>query len=185
MIIVVKDQDRVVIGYTIANQFGRLASSDYSDTENFALVQRNDYYYGFALMNRISDLFIYDELFLNLKVTPDNIINEVIPYIKNKLINNKKMLNNGKWDNALVICDNNHIYDISVKLEFNEIEKYLVHGYDEDMIISILDSTPNMPTKERIIEAFSFVSKLYKEDLFPIAITDTLTKEIKIIEKGE
>lgn len=185
MIIVVKDQDRVVIGYTIANQFAKLASSDYKDTENFALVHRNDYCYGFALMDRVSDLFIYDELFLNLKVTPENIINEVIPYIKNKLTNNNKKLKDGKWDNALVICDNNHIYDIGIKLDFNEIEKYIVHGYDEDMVTSVLDSTPNMPTKERIIEAFSFVSKLYKEDLFPIAITDTLTKEIKIIEKGE
>ena len=50
---------------------------------------------------------------------------------------------------------------------------------------SVLDATTDLSAEERIIKAVSFASKLHKENLFPIVITDTKSKKFRNIYKGE
>ena len=95
-------------------------------------------------------------------------------------------IDKGDWKNALVICDNEHIYDIGPKFAFREVHDFVCHGYREvETIISVLDATPSISVEQRIIKAVSFASKVYKENLFPIVITDTKDGKLKVVYEGE
>lgn len=186
MIIAIKESGRIVLGYSLADSWGGLSEKDYVDEENFA-IKFSDTGKVFALpdMSRRSDILLYDDNFLNMEITPKNIIKEVIPYIKNKLKENDKPIDeDGCWKNALVICDGEHIYGIDPRFGFYEAEDYACHGYKVETLKSVLDETKNLSAEERIIKAVDFASRLYKESLFPLIITDTRTKQFKPIYEG-
>jgi hypothetical protein len=129
---------------------------------------------------------LYEEELLNLDVSPKNVVKEIIPYIKERLNDNDIPIDKGDWKNALVICDNEHIYDIGPKFAFREVQDFVCHGYREvDAVISALDATPSISAEQRIIKAVSFASKVYKENLFPIVITDTKDGKLKVVYEGE
>jgi hypothetical protein len=129
---------------------------------------------------------LYDEELLNCEVSPKSIVKDIIPYIKERLKENDIPLDEGCWKNALVICDNEHIYDIGPKFVFREVHDFVCHGYREvDAVISALDATPSISAEQRIIKAVSFASKVYKENLFPLVITDTKDRKVKVVYEGE
>ena len=187
MIIAIKEKERVVIGYSLTDSWDSLSEKDYVDEENIA-IEFSDTGKVFALsdMNRRADILLYDDDFLNMEITPKNIVKELIPYIKKKLKENGKPIReDGRWKNALVICDNEHIYDIDPKFGFYEADDYACHGYKVETLKSVLDETKNLPAEERMIKAVSFASRLHRESLFPLIITDTKTKRFKHIYEGE
>ena len=86
MIIAIKEKDKVVIGYSNTENWGKLANEDYIDEENVAIkFTSTGYLFACADMNRRSDILLYDNDLLNMEITPKSIIKDVIPYIKNKL----------------------------------------------------------------------------------------------------
>lgn len=187
MIIAIKDKGRVVIGYSLTDSWGCLSEKDYVDEENIA-IQFSDSGKVFALsdMNRRADILLYDDDFLNMEITPKNIVKELIPYIKKKLKENDQSISeDGRWKNALIICDDEHIYDIDPNFGFYEADDYACHGYKVETLKSVLDETRNLSAEKRIIKAASFASKLHKESLFPLIITDTRTKQFKPVYEGE
>ena len=187
MIIAIKEKDKVVIGYTNLDSWGRLTNKDYVDEENLAIkFSKTGKVFACSDMNRRSDILLYDDELLNLDVSPKNVVKEIIPYIKERLNDNDIPIDKGDWKNALVICDNEHIYDIGPKFAFREVHDFVCHGYREvDAVISALDATPSMSAEQRIIKAVSFASKVYKENLFPIVITDTKDGKLKVVYEGE
>jgi hypothetical protein len=187
LIIAIKDKDRVVMACSNTDRLNRLTDKDYVDKENVAIkFSKNDNVFGFAAMDRRSDILLYDDVFMDLEINAQTIIKDVIPYIKCELKeNNKPVDENGNWQNALIICDNEHIYDIDPTFGFYEADDYVCHGYNVETIKSVLDATTNLSAEERIMKVVSFASKLHKEDLFPLIITDTKTKQFKYIYKGE
>ena len=187
MIIAIKEKDKVVIGYTNLDIWDRLANTDYVDEENLAIrFSKLGKIFACSDMDRRSDILLYDEELLNFDVSPKSIIKDIIPYIKERLKENDIPIDKGDWKNALVICDNEHIYDIGPKFVFREVHDFVVHGYREvDAVISALDATPSMPAEQRIIEALSLASKVYKENLFPLVITDTKDGKLKVVYEGE
>ena len=187
MIIAIKEKDKVVIGYTNLDIWDRLANTDYVDEENLAIKFSNSgKVFACSDMDRRSDILLYDEELLNLDVSPKSIVKDIIPYIKERLKENDIPIDKGDWKNALVICDNEHVYDIGPKFAFREVNDFVVHGYREfDAIISALDATPSMSAEQRIIKAVSFASKAYKENLFPMIITDTKDRKLKVVYEGE
>ena len=187
MIIAIKEKDKVVIGYTNLDSWGRLTNKDYVDEENLAIkFSKTGKVFACSDMNRRSDILLYDDELLNLDVSPKNVVKEIIPYIKERLNDNDIPIDKGDWKNALVICDNEHIYDIGPKFAFREVHDFVCHGYREvDAVISALDATPSMSAEQRIIKAVSFASKVYKENLFPIVITDTIDGKLKVVYEGE
>lgn len=188
MIIAIKEKDRVVLGYTNVDGWSRLAENDYVDEENVAMrFSKNGNIFAFSALDGISDALCYDEEFLNLEITPRGIVREVIPYIKDKMkAMNKSISEKGSWNNALVIADGTHIYDVSPMFDFFEADDYVCHGFHVDTCKVVLCSTVGQPAEERIVKAMKFVRELYKESLFPLVITDTKTKKFKYIyEKGE
>ena len=187
MIIAIKEKDKVVIGYTNLDFWGRLTNEDYVDEENLAIkFSKTGKVFACPNMNRRSDILLYDDELLNLDVSPKSVVKEIIPYIKERLNENDIPIDKGDWKNALVICDNEHIYDIGPKFAFREVHDFVCHGYREaETIISVLDATSSISAEQRIIKAVSFVSKIYKENLFPLVITDTKDRKIKVVYEGE
>ena len=187
MIIAIKEKDKVVIGYTNLDSWGRLANKDYVDEENLAIkFSKTGKVFACPNMNRRSDILLYDDELLNLDVSPKNVVKEIIPYIKERLNDNDIPIDKGDWKNALVICDNEHIYDIGPKFAFREVHDFVCHGYREaETVISVLDATPSISAEQRIIKAVSFASKIYTENLFPLVITDTKDGKLKVIYEGE
>ena len=187
MIIAIKEKDKVVIGYTNLDTWDRLANTDYVDEENLAIkFSKTGKVFACPNMNRRSDILLYDDQLLNLDVSPKSVVKEIIPYIKERLNENDIPIDKGDWKNALVICDNEHIYDIGPKFAFREAHDFICHGYREaETIISVLDATPSISAEQRIIKAVSFASKVYKENLFPIVITDTKDGKLKVVYEGE
>ena len=187
MIIAIKEKDKVVIGYTNLDTWGRLTNKDYVDEENLAIkFSKTGKVFACPNMNRRSDILLYDDELLNLDVSPKNVVKEIIPYIKERLNDNDIPIDKGDWKNALVICDNEHVYDIGPKFAFREVHDFVCHGYREaETVISVLDATPSISAEQRIIKAVSFASKMYKENLFPIVITDTKDGKLKVVYEGE
>jgi hypothetical protein len=187
LIIAIKEKDKVVIGYTNLDSWDRLANEDYVDEENLAIkFSKSGNVFVCSDMNRRSDILLYDDELLNLDISPKSIVKEIIPYIKERMAENAIPIDEGAWKNALVICDNEHIYDIGPKFAFREIHDFVCHGYREvDAIISVLDATSSMSAEQRIIKAVSCASKAYEENLFPLVITDTQERKLKIITEGE
>ena len=187
MIIAIKEKDKVVIGYTNLDSWGRLTNKDYVDEENLAIkFSKAGKVFACPNMNRRSDILLYDDELLNLDVSPKSVVKEIIPYIKERLNENDIPIDKGDWKNALVICDNEHIYDIGPKFAFREVHDFVCHGYREaETIISVLDATPSVSAEQRIIKAVSFASKIYKENLYPLVITDTKDGKLKVIYEGE
>ena len=186
MIIAIKEKDKVVIGYSNAEAWGRLSEKDYVDEENVAIKFSEDgKLFACAEMNRRSDILLYDDEFLSKEITPKSIVREVIPYIKRKLEENDQALDEGRWKNALIICDNDKLYDVDPLFEFCEADDYVCYGYCVGTLKSALDETKELSAEERIMKAIIFASELHKESMFPIVITDTKSREFKYIYEGE
>ena len=189
MIIAIKEKDNTVVGFSNTEFLFKFTNADYIDKENLPIrFTENGKLLGFTYMNRISDMFLYDENFLNIETNEKNIVREFIPFIKKKLKENNLTIDNGTgWENSIIICDNNHLYDVDTKFGFSEIDDYVCHGlsYNVESIRSVLDLTKNMPAKQRIIEAVNFTSKLIKRSLFPLVMVDTKNQKFEYILKGE
>ena len=187
MIIAIKEKDKVVVGLSNNDGWVGFPNSDYIDPENVAIkFSDSGKLFACADMNRRSDILLYDEEFLNKEITPKTIVRDIIPYIEKQLVKNDKPLDDdGRWRNALIICDNENLYDIDPMLGFYEADDYVCHGYRVEPLKSVLDETTNLSAEERIIKAVTFISELFKESLFPLIITDTKSKKFTYIYEGE
>ena len=187
MIIAIKEKDRVVIGYTNLDFWTNLSDKDYIDEENVAInLSRAGKVFAFAKMDKSTQILFYDESLLNVEISPKNIVRQVIPYIKVQLQKGGECDDKNKWDNALLICDDLHVYCIGPTFNFVEASDYVCYGRAEkDNVLSVLDQTTELSAEERIKEAIRFTSKLRKESLYPFVITDTKTRKVKIINEGE
>lgn len=186
MIIAIKEKDRVVVAFSNTDYWNGLAEQDYVDQENVAIkFTEKEKAFAFAKSDVRADTLVFDDDFLNLEITPKTIIKDVIPYIKKRLEEIGKPLDDdGNWKNALIICDDNHIYDIDPFFGFYEADDYACHGYMVETLKSVLDATKHLSAKERILKAVRFASNSFKENFFPITITDTKNKKFENIFEG-
>lgn len=187
MIIAIREKDRVVVAFSGLDSWCNVAEEDYVDEENIAIrFSKSGKIFGCGALNRVCDVVLYDEEILQANITPSTIVREVVPRIKDCLKENEVALDSeGRWKNALVICDNKNIYDIDPLFGFYQADDYVCHGYSVEILKSVLDATSTLPAEERIIKAVSFASLMSKESLFPFVITDTKNKKLKKIYKGE
>ena len=185
MIIAIKEKDKVVVGYSNVDYWLTISDKDTVDEENIAIkVSPTGKLFVMGALNRTSDLFLYDDEFLSMEISPQNIIRKVIPYIKDKLREKGKNKEN-EWDNALIICDNESIYALNCAFEFYEVDDYCCYGFKKETLQSVLDENKGLPAEQRILETINFMTKQYKKDFFPLTIIDTKTKEFKHFYKGE
>lgn len=185
MIIAIKDVDKVVIAYANADYASSLAEEDYIDEENLPL-KFSDKGNAFltTTLKRSSDIILYNDELINSEMNAKIIIKDVIPYLKYAFKENGGIIDgDGDWDNSLVICNDNHIYDIAIDFTFREREEYAYHGYFHDMAVSVLDANASLPPKERILKTVDYVCKMQKCNFYPLIITDTKSKRIEVIRK--
>ena len=187
MIIAIKEKDRVVVAYSNADSKCNLCEKDYVDEENVAIrISKTGRIFACGDMNSYADIILYDDELIESEITPKSIVKEVIPYLKETFKENQKPIDKeGQWRNALVICDNEHIYDIGPKFGFAEITDYVCHGYNIDDVISVLDETKELAPEKRILNALKFIGKLNKESLFPMVLVDTKTKSFKVVKSED
>lgn len=187
MIIAIKEKDRIVVGYSNTDTWSCPADKDYIDEENVAIrFSKDGKLFACCITNRCSDIFLYDENFINAEITPKNITRNIIPRMKKKLQENHRPPDeDGQWENALVICDGCHLYDIDPLFGFCEADDYVCHGSRVEALKSVLDGTTTLSAEGRILRAVKFTSRFYKESLFPIVITDTKTKTFRYVFAGE
>ncbi len=180
MIITIKEKDNVVLAYSNLNIVGYFNSDDdYVEEDNMALkVNKSGQILAFANLDRISQALIYDDHFLSIEITPQSLVRQVIPYIKNKIKQCKIPLKNSTdWENSLTVITENHIYDLTPKYVFTEINDYVYHGY-RGSFKNVLEQTKNLPSRQRILNTITFCGKIDKNILFPLVITDAKTKKI-------
>ena len=186
MIIAIKQEDKTIVAFSNCDAYAYFTEKDLVDDDNIALKFSGDKLIGFADMDRRSDIFFYDKDFLNMEITPKNLVREVVPYVKQKLKDNDKPIDdNGNWGNAIVFCQDNHIYGIDPYFGVYEADDYVCHGYRIEAVRSCLDQTKGLPAEERILKAIDFSCKLKRENLYPLVIADTSTKQIKRVMQGE
>ena len=186
MIIAIKENDKVIVGYSNADSWGCLSEKDYIDEENIAIGFSEDgKLFAFTNTDRISDALLYEEDFLNKEVTFKSIIREIIPYIKEKLENYKVYDEIEHWNNSLIICESDKLFDIDPSFGFYEADDYVCHGYNVETLKSVLDETIGIPAEERIMKAVIFSCKLHNDVLFPIVIVDSKSRKCKYIFEGE
>lgn len=190
MIIAVKDTDKVIVCYTNTDVEEMLAIEDYVDEENIP-IKFNDYGFlvGCARMSNSSNVVLYNDELYNQDFTRSNINRKLIPNLIEKLKNNKvKIDEDNYWGNSIVICNNDKIYDINTVFEFYELDNFISHanGDYNDIIKGILVPTEGEDVESRILKAINFLCEKTKKDLYPLVITDTLSKKFKrIYSKGE
>ncbi|MBO7214273.1 MAG: hypothetical protein J6V66_02120 [Clostridia bacterium] len=187
MIIAIKEKDRVVVGFTNECWSGIFADKDYLDEDNIAIkFIGEDKIYAFANMNRASDILLNNQDFIDdEEVGAFDVPKYFIPFLKHQFKENGYSYKPDNWDNALVLCNNSTIYVIEPSFGFYEAEDYACHGYNTEILKSVLDETKHLPAEERIIKAVSFSTKINKCDLFPLILADTKTRKFKYILKGE
>ena len=182
MIIAIKEKDKIVVGYTNLDTWALFDKKDCVDPENVAIkFAENGDLYAFSSMGIRADVFLYDDNFFNIEVSAKNVVKEIIPYLKNSLSKNDIPVEKGCWENALIICKDNRIYDINPYFKFKEIDDYICHGFQTGILKSVLDETKNLPSEERIIKAIKFCGEIRNENFFPIVITDTQSKLFKVV----
>jgi len=189
LIIAIKQEDRVVVGYTTVDTWNCFTEQDSIDPENIAIkFTPSGKLIAFALPISRADIFMYDEEFDQMASTPKSIIKDMIPYIQRKLKENRKPLRkDGSWGNSVVICDNNSIYQVTPQLHFREEGDCLTISPSNitGTIKSVLDANASLPAEEQMVKVMQLVEKVHKHIMFPLVITDTKTQQFKVIYKGE
>ncbi|MGN0814956.1 MAG: hypothetical protein ACI4MH_06970 [Candidatus Coproplasma sp.] len=186
MIIAIKEKDRVVVCYSGGDGLSGYSDEEYVDEENVAIkFAGNGTLFACAKACRSSDILLYNDEFLNTDFNPQNVVREIIPFIKKTLQDNYQKIEEGQWNNCLLICNDRTVYDVTPMFSFREIEDYVCHGYFMETVIGVLDETVGLPAEERIIRAVTLYGKVWKESLFPLVITDTKSRKFKCIFEGE
>ena len=82
MIIAIKQKDKTVVGYTNAD-YKLLSEQDLIHEENLPLkFAPNGNLFAFCKLGRVADYLLCDDEFLATEITPQNIVNKIIPAIK-------------------------------------------------------------------------------------------------------
>lgn len=185
MIIAIKENDSVVLGYSNRDLWLQLLESDHTDPENVAIkYAENGTLFAFTYTDRASDILLYNDTLMETEINMKALIRDVVPFMKEEL-KDARCIKDGSFGNALIIYQNGHLYDISPTFSVTEIDDYVCHGYRASYAQGILDLTKNMKAKDRIIEAFSYFSRATNQNMFPLVITDTKTKKFKTVYKGD
>ena len=98
MIIAIKEKDNTVVGFSNTEVLFKFTNADYIDKENLPIrFTEKGKLLGFTHMNRMSDMFLYDENFINIETNEKSIVKEFIPFIKKKLKENKEFLSDLRY----------------------------------------------------------------------------------------
>lgn len=179
MIIAIKEDDRLVLGFSNRDLWLHLHDSDLTDEENVAVkYAKNGTLFACAYTDRASDLILHDPAILDAQIDVKGLVRNTVPHMKKKL-EDSHCIKDGSFRNTLTIYQNGHLYDVSPTFSVTEVDDCLCHGFNSAIAQGALDLTKEMKPEDRIITTFSFFGRETNQNMFPIIITDTKTKEMK------
>ena len=187
MLIAIKENDRVVVASLITDKLKRMSCNDFVNVDNRIVTIKDDTVYCFAMAGRYADMFLCDDKFFEFEVTPESIVKNFIPYMYQRIKQEKK-LENTKWDdpnweNALVIVKGNRIFLVTPKFYFKEESEFICSGWDTDYIYGSLEATRGEKTEDRIRKAIELYECADRSNLYPFVVVDSSDLKIQIWER--
>ena len=162
MLIAIKENDTVIIGYTLREFYRNLTDSDCKERENIPVYfTKSGAVFAFSSPYYATDELAFDDDFTSIEITPSSIIGEVVPFVKEKYKNNEEVINKkGNWCNEMVIVKDGRIFGISTAFEVLEFENSVCFGKRERAVSALLDGTKGLSAKERMQKCINFVACL-------------------------
>ena len=187
MFIVIKEKDRVIVMSSVTDNIKRMANADMVCEDNRVIRVNGDVIYCFSVAGRSADIFLYDDRFYEFEVSPESIVNDMIPYMYQKVRHEKdlddKQWDNPCWDNALTIIKDNRIFDITPSFYFKEENDFLVHGWNIEPVIGSLETTRGEDAETRIRKAVGLYRKVYYDTVYPCVVVDSKEMKLQIWEE--
>ena len=186
MIVAIKDKDKVVVGVTFYDMSFLMSQADCIDAENLPVkILDNGNIVGSSCCDVVSDAVLFDPDLSTFAMDYKGIVTKLIPHLKQKFEKLGALNKSNGFDNNFIICDNDNLIRVCSDFSVVECYEFACLGMGSSVMGTILTQTRHLSPEERILHAVSFVSKLYKEDAFPLAICDTKSKQFKYYYKGE
>ncbi len=138
----------------------------------------------FSVFNGCTDALIHDDAIWEMAKSKESILRDMIPAIR-ETVERTGFLENDTWRNTLTLFVDGKIYDISVDFLLFERKGDLLHCIYADFGYAVLAENRGKPAEERIMD---FVEKFRKEthnDLYPLALLDTVTGEKRVVYAKE
>ena len=184
MIIAVKDKDRVVVGSCNGDFWSGYTDKTLCDPDNVPIRFTEDgTLFACSHTDARSDLLLYNEELLQKEITPKSMEREISPFVK-KTMEEAHFVENNHWGNALLVCRDNRLFDLSPTFTVSEVGDFACHGIKLHLLFGVLDMNADKDAEARIVEAYTFYERATGQRLFPIVISDTKTKETKIVYEG-
>ena len=186
MIIAIKQPDKVVVACSLVDGFLLPSDRDYVDPENLPIKFAQDgKLLACTVANRNADILLYDTDFVEQSMTHDTIVSKVLPSMKESLKKGGRPPKDDRWSGMMVVCDDQHLYQIDNSFEVSEVSDYTVFSYHEMEIYSVLDCTENLPAEERILRSVVHAESASYRKVFPVVITDTKDKQFKVFTQQD
>ncbi len=176
MIIGIKDNDRIVLGWSDWSDSSIFDNDKVLDDNlPFRIIKDKGIIIGCGKTKYDADIILSNETVMNEcnkeELTYEGVINNIAPLLGGSV----------RWENSLSIAQGDKLFDISPTEYALDVTDYVVHGYYTDYAKSRLMCNMHKTAEDRIIDAFQFRGKMVGERVLPIVIVDTKTLQTKII----
>ncbi len=130
-----------------------------------------------------ADLMRYDTRIFRGEIEPFNLYENVVPAMLDKLAYFRRLDGEGWTKSHFVIAQGDRAFHVYGKSLREEIDEYFAFGAGYALAYSSFDMTAGQPALERIKRAFEAVEDSICMPAYPIAVIDTKTQKVSIIEK--
>ena len=185
MIIVIKEKDRVVVGFANSEWNYPYPDEDAMEAENIPvkhLCGAQERLLGFTKASFLADLFMYDGELLVEPTTADEMKRDIAPMVQRAAKQFKRIDEDDGWQNAMIVVEGDRIFDVNTTFQVREIVNYVCHGYNIELVESVLDATAGEPAEERIRKAISYHAKMVGLAVPMIALFDTKSLDCRFLK---
>ena len=182
MIIARKQNDKIVVGLTVADSLIDMTERDLSLPENvpFWKVKGVKNCYVFAEdATFATDLLRYNDYVFKNITDGNSIISEVIPKMKELLDRNNQIVDS-EWGSQLLIIKDNKMFTIGHSFVVTEINELVGLGY-EPYLLGGLDRFSDKPIEESILLSLRSLNRMNNRNFFPLVLFDSKTKKRKVV----
>lgn len=187
MIIGIKEKDKVVLAYSAFDVYASITVRDMVSEENVGLwnVKRNPHtIMGCACPSTESDAYRYENEMFHGIIDYNSLTRKIVPTM-DEFAKNKEYIGDekGRFEDLLIAQDNRLFCVTWEHLVLEKDSFAVVGGYGVDFAKSILYATDGESSIDRIKKAFEFTAQQRQSDCYPIAVMDTATKKLRIINR--
>ena len=131
--------------------------------------------------NTMANYIRYGDYFNVKTFSQKSLIREVFPKIKEKL-QGLGFIKDEKMPNGLFVAKGNEVFRITTEgCVYDEGESFVI-GYYAYEALGALKATEGLQIKERIAKVVKTVADACGFTAYPIAITDTVTRKVKVVK---